>query len=71
MWMSISNLRGRVRSWLWRREPEPGAIPRIPQPPPIPVVELPELESDIVVVEAEDPDLRAWAEAFTAVTGSH
>jgi len=64
----MANLRGRLRSWLGRREPEiPGAIPMTPQPPPIPVVELPELE--IVEFDEEETEVRAWGEAFIATTG--
>jgi hypothetical protein len=79
--MMMANLRERLRSWLARRWDMPGAVPTDPhparevsrtmdhgRPPPIPTGELPQLESDIVVIEAEDPDVRAWAEAFTAAT---
>lgn len=64
----MANLRGRIRSWLGRHEPEiPGAIPVTPQPPPIPVVELPELET--ADFDEEDTQVQAWGEAFVATTG--
>ena len=84
--MMMDNLRGRLRTWFHRRSPGSyGPIPTTPlpgadvsrtmehaQPPPIPIAELPQLESDIVVMEAgpEDPDMRAWADAFAAATRS-
>jgi hypothetical protein len=79
--MMMANLRGRLRSWFHRhRHGSAGAIPTTPQPidvsrtmeqaqpPPIPSGELPQLESDVLVIEAEDADVRAWADAFAAYT---
>lgn len=78
--MMMDNLRGRLRSWFHRRRcSSAGAIPTTPhpiealprtmeQPPPIPSGELPQLESDVLIIEAEDSDIRSWAEAFAAAT---
>jgi hypothetical protein len=79
--MMIAKLRERLRSWLAGRWEASGAIPtelhpaedafrtrEHAQPPPIPGAELPQLESDVVVMEDEDPDVRAWADAFVAAT---
>ena len=80
--MMMAKLRERLRSWLARRWEASGAIPGQlqpgsvvsltmghAQPPPIPGAELPELENDVVVTEDEDPDVRAWADAFVVATG--
>jgi len=78
----MTNLCGRLRSWFHRRRStSAGAIPTTAhpidassgtmehlQPPPIPIRELPQLESDVLIIEAEDSDVRSWADAFAAAT---
>jgi hypothetical protein len=57
----MRDLCGRLRVWLQLRQQS--------FDPAAPQEELPQLESDIVVIESDpDPDMKAWSEAFAAAS---